>query len=69
MKHDGINLPNKPARNYKKNNVFALDQTKMKSLKRNQFQHAEVCICHLSDNNEKTITTSDWSTSQWAFYK
>lgn len=37
MKHDGINLPNKPARNYKKNNVFALDQTKMKSLKRNQF--------------------------------
>lgn len=37
MKHDGINLPNKPAHNYKKNNVFALDQTKMKSLKRNQF--------------------------------
>lgn len=37
MNHDGINLPiNQPVIT-RKNKVFALDQTKVKSLKRNQF--------------------------------
>jgi len=37
--------------------------------KKNQFYYAEVCICHLNDNTEKTISASDWNSSQWAFYK
>lgn len=64
MKHDGINFPLNQSLITIKNKVFALVQTKRKPLQRNQFKYIQVCICHLNDNNEKIISTSDCNTSQ-----
>lgn len=64
MKHGGINFPINQPLTTRKNKVFVLDKSKRKCLKRNISTMQKYVFTIAATINEKTISPSDWKTSQ-----